>query len=148
MYSKLANLVAVSAMVAGVFVGANDAFAQAGNAGCAPPTGEWMNTELDVAGTRGHNDFTVEADKVSVKESIGDFWVVYSFNAHDVKSIDRGPNEDGVVRLTIAVQPAQKTTSTGEKSAAPDVAIDMPSEHADAAVTAIQDLSKRTGCAK
>jgi hypothetical protein len=144
MYSRIRPLVTIVAFVA-TLTPAASLFAQGG---CAAPTGtpEWLNTEVEVTGTKSKNAITTSGDQVTVKMTMGEFWVSYAFKAGDVKGVDRGANEDGVVRLTVDASNVQRATSTGDKGAAMNVPIDVPAEDADAVASGIQAMRQR--CSK
>ena len=143
MYVRFRTLVAVSAMVASVLAAPRSGFAQSG---CVPADAEWLNTEVEITGIKAKNAFTIEADKVTIRETIADIWVQYVFKAADIKSIDVGNNDDGAVRVTINVSPAQMTNSSGEKGTPATIPVDMASEFVDQMVKGLETLKK--GCAK
>jgi len=155
MRSEIRALVSVSAFVVGLLATSGQLAAQSSDVDCSKPlsqgSNEWMNTTVDVTGAKGVNTFTVDKGQIAVRESIGNIWLAYSFQAKDIKGIDKGFEEDNVVTLSIDVKPFQFSNNRGETAAPAGierVTVDVPAELADAAVNGLQFLRQQASCGK
>jgi hypothetical protein len=155
MLLKTRGLLVVSTLLIGTFASSR-AFAQAAGAiDCSKPLpavpNDWMNTTVTAGGTKGLTTVTPEGDHLVVKAAIGSIWLQYSFKPQDIKSVEEGGNEDGIIGITIDVAPFQFLNSRGETTqpaGVKGVTIDMPAESADQAVAGFQFLHQKAVCAK
>jgi hypothetical protein len=142
-------------ILAGVFGYSGRPFAQgaANGVDCSKPlaavSNDWMNQTFDSGGAKATNLVTVTGDQVVVRLSIGAIWLSYTFKAQDIKAVDEGGNDDGVVGVAIKATPFQFANSRGETTPPAGVTtvnLDYPSELADAVVAGFKVLQQRAAC--
>jgi hypothetical protein len=108
---------------------------------------DWMTS------TNGPSEITVKVDPnqvVEVRSHFGEVWVSYTFNAKDIKSVEEGGNDDGVVGVDINAMPFKYASSRGEASApagVTNVHIDLDAGVADQAVAGLKAIQQKAVCA-
>jgi hypothetical protein len=143
------------AIVAGVLGYSGRPFAQGAANGvdcskpAAPASNDWMNQTFDSGGAKATVLVTVTGDQVVVRQSIGAIWTSYTFKAQDIKSVDEGQNEDGVVGITIQATPFQFANNTGGTTPPPGVTaaiVEYPSELVAPVIAGFKSLQQRAAC--
>ena len=157
MLRKTRGLLVVSTVVVSALVGSAPAFAQAADSAVdcskplAPVPNDWMNTTVTSGGSKGVTTVTEEGDHLVVKATLNNIWLQYSFKPQDIKSVEEGGNEDGVIGLTIDVAQFQSLNSRGETTqpaGVKGITIDRPAESADQAVAGFERLRQQAVCGK
>jgi len=149
-----ASLLTILAVVLGC---SGRPFAQgaANGVDCSKPapagSSDWMNLTFDSGGAKATVLVTVTGDQVVVRQSIGAIWLSYAFKAQDIKSVDEGQNEDGVVGITIQATPFQFANSRGETTPPAGVtaaSVDYPSELVAQVLAGFKSLQQRAACGR
>jgi hypothetical protein len=147
----------VLAVLACVIASSSIGVAQApgGAVDCSKPLpavpNDWMKSSATISGVTSVIEVTVEGNRIKVRQNAGAIWNSYAFDAKDIKAVEEGGIEDGVMGLEIHVAPFEFENSRGEKTPPAGVTtvhMDMNTDVAEQAAAGFRLLQQRAVCAK